>query len=64
MGVAVCVVSRLVRVIGPLAICLARSGALVRRRHKHGAASCASGGRSISCTIDHQASCDVQARSG
>ena len=56
VGVAVCVGSRCVGVIGPLAICRARSGALVRRRHRHGAASCASGGvRSISCTVVHLA---------
>ena len=36
MGVAVCVESQRVRVTGPLAICRARSGALVRRRHGHG----------------------------
>ena len=39
VGVAVCVVSWSVRVIGPLAFCRARSGALVCRRHRHGAAS-------------------------
>ena len=48
------------RVIGPLAICRARSGALVRRRHWHGAAPCASGiGRCISCAIVQRA-CAVQ----
>ena len=55
VGVAVCVVSLRVRVIGPLATCRARSGALVRRRHGHGTASCTSkGGRCISCTIVHE----------
>ena len=37
------------RVIGPVAICRARSGVLVRRRHGHGAASCASGGGRAMC---------------
>ena len=37
-------------------LCRSRSGALVRRRHGHGTASCTSkGGRGISCTIVHQA---------
>ena len=45
---------------GPLAICRARSGALVRRRHGHGAASCASGdGKSISSTMVHR-TCTVR----
>ena len=56
VGVAVCVVSQRVQLIGPLATCRARSGALVRRSHGHGAASCASGGgRSISCTMVRRA---------
>ena len=50
VGVAVCVVSWRVHVIGLLASCRARSGALVRRRHG---------------TIVHEAvPCDMQARFG
>ena len=63
--VAVCVIPQRVQVIRPLAICRAPSDALVRRRHGHGAASCASG----SCrrafvarlSIKH-VPCTVQAR--
>ena len=56
VGVTVCVYSRRVRVTSSLAICRARSGALVRQRLGHGAASRASGGgRSTSCTIVRRA---------
>ena len=50
-----CVVSRRVQVVGPLAICRPRSGELVRRRHKHGTASCASEGGRSTCTMAHRA---------
>ena len=41
---------------GLVATCREWSGALVRRHHGHGAASCASGGgRSMSCTLFHRA---------
>ena len=63
VGVSVCVVSRRVRVTGPRAICRVQSGALVCRRHGHGAAPCASGGgSSISHTMVHRA-CAVQCAS-
>ena len=63
VGAVVCVASRRVRVTGPLAICRVQSGALVCRRHGHGAAPCASGGgSSISCTMVHRA-CAVQCAS-
>ena len=39
---------------GPHAICRARSGALVRRRQKHGAASYACGGRLVKFIMEEE----------